>query len=47
MKEVHYIADRMHRPIDLNLLWHIDPLLGNDRKTNEITVISRQQLRKY
>jgi hypothetical protein len=28
------------------ILWHIDPLLGNDRKTNnETTVIARQQLR--
>jgi hypothetical protein len=47
MKIVHYIADRMHRPIDLNILWHIDTLLGNDCETNETTAIARQQLRKY
>jgi hypothetical protein len=30
------------------ILWHIDPLLGNDRDTNnETTAIARQQLRKY
>jgi hypothetical protein len=28
-------------------MWHVDPLLGNDCETNEITAISRQQLRKY
>jgi hypothetical protein len=29
------------------MLWHIDPLLGNDCETNETTAITRQQLRKY
>jgi hypothetical protein len=30
------------------MLWHIEPMLGNDRETNnEITAITRQQLRKY
>jgi hypothetical protein len=29
-------------------LWHIEPLLGSDRKTNnETTAIVRQHLRKY
>jgi hypothetical protein len=28
-------------------LWHTDPLLGNDRETNETTAIARQQLHKY
>jgi hypothetical protein len=29
-------------------LWHIDPLVGNDRETNnETTAIAMQQLRKY
>jgi hypothetical protein len=29
-------------------LWHINPLVGNDRETNsETMVINRQQLRKY
>jgi hypothetical protein len=28
-------------------MWHIDPLLGNDRETNETTAITRQQHRKY
>jgi hypothetical protein len=28
-------------------LWPIDPLLGNDRETNDTTTIVRQQLRKY
>jgi hypothetical protein len=31
----------------LYILWHIDPLLGNDSERNEITAIARQQLRKY
>jgi hypothetical protein len=32
----------------LYILWHIDPLLGNDRETNnETMVIAMQQLRKY
>jgi hypothetical protein len=25
------------------LLWHIDPLLGNDRETNETTSVARQR----
>jgi hypothetical protein len=30
------------------VLWHTDPLLGNDRETNsETKAIARQQLRKY
>jgi hypothetical protein len=29
-----------------NILWHINPLLGNDRDTNE-TAIAMKQLRKY
>jgi hypothetical protein len=30
------------------MLWHIDPLLGNDCETNkETTIIASQQLRKY
>jgi hypothetical protein len=29
------------------ILWHIYPLLGNDRKTNEIKALARQQLLKY
>jgi hypothetical protein len=30
------------------ILWHIDPLLDNDRETNnEATTITRQQLHKY
>jgi hypothetical protein len=29
-------------------MWHIDPLLGNDREThNEKTAIAMQQFRKY
>jgi hypothetical protein len=28
-------------------LWHIDPLLGNDRETNETTATAMQQLCKY
>jgi hypothetical protein len=29
-------------------MWHIEPLLGNDRETNnETTTIAVQQLRKY
>jgi hypothetical protein len=32
----------------LYILCHIDPLLGNDRETNnETTAIDTQQLRKY
>jgi hypothetical protein len=27
--------------------WHIEPLLGNDRETNETTAIAVQQLCKY
>jgi hypothetical protein len=31
-----------------NILWHIDPLLGNSRETNNKTkAIARQQFRKY
>jgi hypothetical protein len=30
------------------MMWHIDPLLGNDHETNNgTTAIDRQQLRKY
>jgi hypothetical protein len=29
------------------ILRHIDLLLGNNRETNEITTIAKQQLRKY
>jgi hypothetical protein len=29
------------------ILWHIDPLLDNDRGTNETRAIARQQLHKY
>jgi hypothetical protein len=28
------------------ILWHIDPLLGNDRETNETTVVTRQRLKR-
>jgi hypothetical protein len=32
----------------INILWHIDPLLGNDGEANnETMVITMQQLRKY
>jgi hypothetical protein len=31
----------------VTVLWHIDPLVGNDRKRNETTAIAMQQLRKY
>jgi hypothetical protein len=27
-----------------NVLWHIDPFLGNDSKTNKITDVARQQI---
>lgn len=29
------------------MLWHTDPLLGNDRETNETTALTTQQLPKY
>jgi hypothetical protein len=36
------------RNVIMNILWHIVPLLGNDSKTNNGTmVISRKELRKY
>jgi hypothetical protein len=28
------------------ILWHVNPLLGNDLETNETTTIARQQFRK-
>jgi hypothetical protein len=28
-------------------MWHIDPLLGNDRETHETTAIAMQRLSKY
>jgi hypothetical protein len=33
---------------EVKILWHISPLLGNDRETsNETTAIVKQELRKY
>jgi hypothetical protein len=29
--------------LSFNILWHIEPLLGNDRKTNETTAAARQR----
>jgi hypothetical protein len=29
------------------ILWHIDPLLGNNNEKNEIIAIARQRLHKY
>jgi hypothetical protein len=31
----------------IRILWHIDPLQGNDRETNDIRAVAMQQLRKY
>jgi hypothetical protein len=32
----------------MKILWHVDPLLGNNRKTkNKSIAIAMQQLRKY
>jgi hypothetical protein len=31
---------------NIKIMWHTDPLLGNDRETRETTAIARQQLRK-
>jgi hypothetical protein len=28
-------------------MWHIDPLLRNDRETNDTTAIAMQEFRKY
>jgi hypothetical protein len=34
--------------MELIILWHINPLLGNDSETNnDTTTIAKQQLRKY
>jgi hypothetical protein len=32
--------------VHMYILWHINPLLGNNRETDETNVIGRQQLRK-
>jgi hypothetical protein len=43
--------NKLHAEHQVNgciILWHIDPLLGNDRETNnETKVTARQQFRKY
>jgi hypothetical protein len=37
----------MFVPYLFYVLWHIDPMLGNDHETIETTTIALQQLRKY
>jgi hypothetical protein len=29
--------------VKTNILWHVDPLLGNNRETNYTTVVTRQK----
>jgi hypothetical protein len=45
--EILVLTDTGEAIPNTKVLWHINPLLGNDREAKETRAITRQQLRKY
>jgi hypothetical protein len=38
-----FSQDMVVFPVNIRILWHIDPMLSNDRETNNTTAAARQR----